>query len=89
VVLSQYSLVWRSAQCLFWRLNSDTDVPQEHPAALAPRNPSWPQFPERCRLFRFKQRFGQARLTDDALKGAAPERIVERDRDCNGATLGF
>jgi hypothetical protein len=32
---------------------------------------------------RFKQRFGKARLPDDALKSAAPEGIVEWNRDGN------
>ncbi len=32
-------------------------------------------------LFAFKQRFGETRLADNALECAAPEGIVERNRD--------
>jgi hypothetical protein len=42
---------------------------------------------ERFRLFIFKERFGNARLANDALEGTAPEGIVERHRDGYGGVL--
>jgi hypothetical protein len=38
-------------------------------------------------LFRFKQRFGQTGLADDALQCAAPEGIMKRHGDGNGRPL--
>jgi hypothetical protein len=45
------------------------------------------QFPERYRLFTFKQRPIEAGLANDALESATHEWIVERNGNCNGCSL--
>jgi hypothetical protein len=45
------------------------------------------QFPERYRLFTFKQRPIEAGLANDVLESATHEWIVERNGDGNGCSL--
>jgi len=53
-----------------------------------PPQPSCLEFQAQRRiLFGFKQRFGEARLADDALQSAAPEGIVKRHRDGDGGPI--